>query len=91
MADRLNEAAGLTAVFIPLKGWSVYGAEGGPLHDPDQYEAFLNAFQHRLHPRIPVREMDAHINEVFFVDACVEQLVKFMKEARSVNHDESGI
>jgi uncharacterized protein (UPF0261 family) len=28
MAERLSEAKGPTAVFIPVKGWSVYGAEG---------------------------------------------------------------
>ena len=83
MAERLNEATGLTAVFVPGKGWSVYGAEGGPLHDPDGYKTFLRTFQNHLHPRIPIKEIDAHINDGFFVDACVEQLNKFMKETRS--------
>jgi uncharacterized protein (UPF0261 family) len=83
MAERLNEAKGPTAVFIPVKGWSVYGAEGGPLHDPDAYKIFLRAFQKHLHSRILIKEMDAHINDGFFVDACVEQLNTFMNETRS--------
>jgi uncharacterized protein (UPF0261 family) len=83
MAERLNQAKGPTAVFIPAKGWSVYGAEGGPLHDPEGYNIFLRAFRNHLHPRIPIKEMDAHINEGLFVDACVEQLNAFMKETRS--------
>jgi len=83
MAERLNEAKGPTAVFIPVKGWSVYGAEGGPLHDPDGYKTFLREFQKYLHSRIPIKEMDAHINDGFFVDACVDQLNTFMKEMRS--------
>jgi uncharacterized protein (UPF0261 family) len=83
MAARLNEAKGPTAVFIPVKGWSVYGAEGGPLHDPEGYRAFLRAFQNHLHSRIPIKEMEAHINDGFFVDACVEQLTNYMKEARN--------
>jgi uncharacterized protein (UPF0261 family) len=83
MAERLNEAKGPTAVFIPVKGWSVYGAAGGPLHDPDAYKIFLRAFQNHLHARIPIKEMDAHINDGFFVDACVEQLNTFMNETRS--------
>ena len=83
MAERLSEAKGPTAVFIPVKGWSVYGAEGGPLHDPEGYRTFLRAFQNHLHSRIPVKQMDAHINDGFFVDACVEQLNTFMKETRS--------
>ena len=44
---------------------------------------FLRAFQNHLHSRIPIKEMDAHINDGFFVDACVEQLNTFMKETRS--------
>jgi len=83
MAERLNKSTGLTAVFIPVKGWSVYGAEGGPLHDPEGYKAFLRAFQKHLHSRISIKEMDAHINDGFFVDACVEQLNTFMNETRS--------
>jgi uncharacterized protein (UPF0261 family) len=82
MAERLNEATGPTAVFAPLKGWSVYGAEGGPLHNPHGYKAFLRSLQSHLHARIPVVAMDAHINDGFFVRACVEQLNKFMNEAR---------
>jgi uncharacterized protein (UPF0261 family) len=83
MAERLNEAKGPTAVFIPVKGWSVYGAEGGPLHDPEGSRTFLRAFQNHLHSRIPIKEVAAHINDGFFVDACVEQLNTFMKEARN--------
>ncbi len=91
MAERLNEARGPASVFVPLKGWSVYGAEGGPLHDPAGYNGLLEALREHLHPRIPIKEMDAHINDQFFVDACVEQLNQFMKEARNSNHDEPRI
>src|SRR4030042_5511869 len=31
MAERLNEAKGMTAVLIPLQGGSISGAKGGPL------------------------------------------------------------
>ena len=83
MAERLNEAKGPTAVFIPLKGWSAYGAEGGPLHDRLGYTAFLRTFKKCLQARIPLKEMDAHINEAPFVDFCIEQLTTFMHEVRS--------
>lgn len=40
MAERLNAAVGPTAVLIPLKGWSVYGAPGGVLYDGEGNRMF---------------------------------------------------
>ena len=81
MADRLNEAKGPTAVMIPLRGWSVYGAPGGPLHDALAYKAFLKALRSHLGAHIQYREIDAHINDELFVDLCVNQLKAFMDDA----------
>jgi uncharacterized protein (UPF0261 family) len=81
MADRLNEAKGPTAVMIPLRGWSVYGAPGGPLHDALAYKAFLEALRSRLGAHIQYKEIDAHINDELFVDLCVNQLKAFMDDA----------
>jgi len=78
MAERLNEAKGPTAVMIPLRGWSVYGAPGGPLHDPLAYKAFLKALRSHLRPDIQYREIDAHINDGMFAEACVQQMKEFM-------------
>lgn len=87
MAERLSEAKGPTAVLIPLRGWSIYGSPGGPLHDALAYKAFLKALRTRLHARVLIREIDAHINDDLFVDRCVQQLVDFMDEERSgLNH-----
>jgi len=80
MAKRLNGSAGPTAVFYPRNGWSVYGAAGGPLHDDAGYRAFLGSLKAHLGSAVPLREIDAHINDAAFVDACVDQLVKFMEE-----------
>jgi uncharacterized protein (UPF0261 family) len=79
MAQRLNEAKGPTAVMIPLRGWSVYGAPGGPLHDPLAYKAFLKALRTHLRPNIQYREVDAHINDGLFAELCVNQLKAFME------------
>jgi uncharacterized protein (UPF0261 family) len=83
MARRLNGATGPTALLFPRKGWSVYGAAGGPLHDEGGYRAFLTSLKAHLDPRVPLHELDAHINDARFVDACVDQMVKFMEESRS--------
>jgi uncharacterized protein (UPF0261 family) len=82
MAERLNAAVGPTAVLIPLKGWSVYGAPGGVLYDGTGNRIFRNALKDRLRKDIELREIDAHINDGLFVDACVEQLIAFMEKTK---------
>jgi len=79
MAERLNAARGPTAVLIPLKGWSIYGAPGGPLHDAGGNRALLAALKENLRGDIALKEIDAHINDDLFIDACVEQLTTYME------------
>ncbi len=83
MAERLNAATGPTAVLIPLKGWSVYGAPGGVLYDGAGNRILLKALKKGLREDIPLREIDAHINDDLFVDACVNQLITYMEQGRS--------
>ncbi len=78
MAERLNEARGMTAVLIPLQGWSIYGARGGPLYDEGRYTTFLKALKNHLRADIGLEKIDAHINDARFVDRCVTKLVEFM-------------
>jgi uncharacterized protein (UPF0261 family) len=82
MAERLNAAVGPTAVLIPLKGWSVYGAPGGVLYDGTGNRIFRNVLKDRLRKDIEFREIDAHINDGLFVDACVGQLITFMEKTK---------
>jgi uncharacterized protein (UPF0261 family) len=82
MAERLNAATGPKAVLIPLKGWSVYGAPGGVLYDGAGNRMLQQALKNHLRKDIELREIDAHINDDSFVDACVNQLVTFMEETK---------
>jgi uncharacterized protein (UPF0261 family) len=82
MAERLNAATGPTAVLIPLKGWSVYGAPGGVLYDGAGNRALLKTLKDRLRKDIGYSEIDAHINDDGFVDACVNQLIAYMEEKK---------
>ena len=84
MAERLNTASGPTAVLVPLKGWSVYGAPGGALHDGAGNRILLKALKTRLREDIPLQEIDAHINDGTFVDACVNQLTTYMEEEKEL-------
>jgi uncharacterized protein (UPF0261 family) len=80
MADRLNAASGPTAVMVPRKGWSVYGAPGGPLHDETGNRDLVKVLREHLKEGIQLTEIDAHINDAAFVDACVDQLVTSMEK-----------
>jgi uncharacterized protein (UPF0261 family) len=84
MAERLNAAVGSTAVLIPRKGWSVYGAPGGVLYDGTGNRMFLKALKDRLRKDIELTEIDAHINDDRFVDACVNQLIAYMGEEKEL-------
>ncbi|MBS3906222.1 MAG: Tm-1-like ATP-binding domain-containing protein [Syntrophaceae bacterium] len=77
--DTKGEEVAYMAVLIPMRGWSIYGAPGAPLHDAIGHRGFLKALKDRLIANILFREVDAHINETLFVEACVKQLVAFMK------------
>ena len=82
MAERLNGAKGPTAIMIPLRGWSIYGAKGGPSLTR-WVQGFPEGSQEPSQAGILLEEVDAHINDVFFVDRCVKQLVEFMNGGRS--------
>lgn len=84
MAERLNAAVGPTAILIPLKGWSVYGAPGGVLYDGTGNRIFLKALKDRLRKDIELKEIDAHINDDLFVDACVNQLITYMEKEKEL-------
>ena len=75
MAERLNQAKGNTEILIPLKGSSIYGSKGGPLYDPVGGALLLKALKQNLDPKIPLREIDAHINDPEFADTCVNRFL----------------
>ena len=80
MAERLNTASGPTTVMVPLKGWSVYGAPGGVLYDGTGNRILLTALREHLKQGIQLKEIDAHINDPAFVDACVDRLITYMEQ-----------
>lgn len=79
MAERLNAARGPVAVFVPMRGWSAYGAPGGPLHDPEANARLVRALAERLDARIPLHRLDLAINDPAFAEACVEALLAMLK------------
>lgn len=74
MAERLNQSTGPVAFVLPLRGWSHYGREGGPLWNPDGRAAFGASLRAALSPKVELLEVDLDINDPPFADICVELL-----------------
>jgi uncharacterized protein (UPF0261 family) len=74
LAERLNAATGPVAVVLPMHGWSVYGAPGGPLHDAEGDAAFVRALTRTLRSTIPVHRLPLHINDPGVADHCCDLL-----------------
>jgi uncharacterized protein (UPF0261 family) len=75
MVRRLNRAKGPAAVAIPLRGLSMHNVEGQVFFDPETDRSCREVFKAKLRSDIPLREVDAHINDPAFAEACVELLL----------------
>jgi uncharacterized protein (UPF0261 family) len=76
MVQRLNQAKGPAAVAIPLRGLSMHNIEGQVFFDPQADRACRDVFRQKLRPGVPLREIDAHVNEPAFAAMCVDLLLE---------------
>jgi uncharacterized protein (UPF0261 family) len=66
IASKLNAARGPVSVLIPLGGLSIPNVPGGAFYDPEADAMFRDALCGDLRPEIPVRLVEAHINDPAF-------------------------
>ncbi|MEW6267236.1 MAG: Tm-1-like ATP-binding domain-containing protein [Thermodesulfobacteriota bacterium] len=78
LAERLNRARPWVRVLVPLKGWSEADRTGGPLYDPEAAAALLEALKTRLDARVPVREVDRHINDPAFALEAAQEMEEML-------------
>lgn len=78
LAERLNQAKGPVAFVLPEKGWSIYGAPGGPLYDAAANAVFVRSLTQGLRRDIPVHRLPLHINDPAFAEHCCELLRDFL-------------
>jgi uncharacterized protein (UPF0261 family) len=75
IARKLNAARGPTALFVPLRGVSLYATEGEVFHDTAADEALFGALrEHVDRDRVEVYELDVDINDSEFALAMAERL-----------------
>ncbi|SRR6266545_4132021 len=80
MAHKLNAARGPVTVLVPLGGLSIPNVPGGAFHDPQADAAFRDALRAGLRPDIPLRLIEAHINDAPFAQAVAEAFLELTKE-----------
>lgn len=87
MAERLNEAEGPFVVMIPTGGFSEHtkrmthdlkGREIGPWKQPAVDAVFAQSLRRHLN-KGRIEEMDLHINDPAFADACIGTFLELMK------------
>jgi len=88
MAERLNAATGPFAVLIPARGFSqitafrthdIDGRETGSWHQPQTDRAFTDSLRQHLFRTDAIEELDLHINDPEFADACVDAFLTLMR------------
>ncbi|MFO0802248.1 MAG: Tm-1-like ATP-binding domain-containing protein [Gemmataceae bacterium] len=77
IARKANASIGPTAVMLPLRGVSAIDAEGKPFWQPEADAALLAAIRGHVDPDRLV-EMDCHINDAAFAEACAARLLAML-------------
>lgn len=78
-AEKLNQARGPVAIFIPLKGVSELDAPNKPFWWPEANQAFIAALKRDLRSDIPVILMNNNINDPEFSGKVAEKLLEMLK------------
>jgi uncharacterized protein (UPF0261 family) len=90
MAERLNAAQGPVAVLIPSLGWSEVGSPSGVLHDLTANAGLVETLHELLDPAIPLREVDATINDPAFAELAADVLLGFLPPGVEQGHRRMG-
>ena len=79
IANKLNQATGPTALFLPLRGVSAIDQESQPFHLPEADAALFEALRQNVRPSVELIELNLHINDPEFAAAVAERLLQMLK------------
>ena len=79
LGEKVGRSVGPAVVLIPLRGFSDYDHEGRVFFDPVADRAFIDALHASIGDRVPVVELDAHVNDPAFASAAVDALVQLIE------------
>jgi len=83
ISEKLNRSKGPVRFVVPRGGWSEADSHQGPLFDPETNETFLSKLKSLMDARIPIVEVEAHINSEEFARVAVAHLDELMKAVGS--------
>lgn len=78
IAQRLNQAKGRTALFVPKLGLSSNDMPGKSFYDPEADSALFQSLEEHLGGKTEQVWMDNHINDPAFADAVAEKILTFL-------------
>jgi len=73
LANRLEAATGPVHFFLPAQGVEAWDKKGEEAHDPEALAAMVDEARKIMPGRVPMTELDAHINDAAFCDSVLEQ------------------
>ncbi|WP_170516649.1 Tm-1-like ATP-binding domain-containing protein [Ruegeria atlantica] len=73
LANRLEAATGHVQFFLPVQGVEAWDKEGEEAHDPAALADMVDEARKVMPGRVPMTELDAHINDAAFCDAVLAQ------------------
>jgi len=82
LAQKLNKDPSGVGVLIPTEGWSEADIKGGPLHDPEMRDVFMQKFREKVSQKIEIRELPLHINDPAFAQAACALMDEMLLHAR---------
>jgi uncharacterized protein (UPF0261 family) len=80
IALKANAAKGPTAIIFPLRGISALDALGQPFWWPQANQALRESLELWLSPEVEYIEMDLHINDPAFGEACAQKLINYLND-----------
>ncbi len=80
IALKANSAKGATAIIFPLRGISALDVSGQPFWWPEANHALRESLKLGLSQDVEYIELDLHINDTAFGEACALELLDFLKD-----------
>jgi len=81
IAEKLNQASGPTALYLPLKGVSMIDVEGEDFYDPEADQELFDALRENIGDNVEFFEIDTDINDDEFALAMARKLDEYMKSS----------
>ncbi len=80
LANRLEAATGPVHFFLPVQGVEAWDKEGEEAHDPAALADMVDEARKVMPGRVPMTELDVHINDAAFCDAVLAQFDEWVAD-----------